>query len=284
MFYFSPVAAFILIPSFLMFEFEPLMHFHDYRSSHSNSNNDNQTTQIINDRIPQTDFLANNEIILTTVGLLLVSALLAFGLNISELMTIQHTSALTLCVIASFKFLLVLAITTVIFDHPFTETNFIGCLLSVIGIASYNYIKYKEIQALNNSNYNNGDNDGSDRKLMNNDENNGNNNEKQSLTSSMSSMTLNLDMEDSLNENSVDNSQYDFNNDSDDDNSENENGEEFNVRMIEMIHYKNSHSDNEKNNNHKKITNNSNNNNNNDSSKSSLAIKHSPSQSARAPD
>ncbi len=60
---------------------------------------------------------------------------------------IQATSALTLCVFSVFKFLIVIALSTVLFNYHLTGANQIGVTLSVLGIALYNYLKYQEIQA-----------------------------------------------------------------------------------------------------------------------------------------
>ena len=122
LFYFSPVAALVLIPAFFRLEASPL--FYPLPTAIS--------------------FVSPPEVVYQTVGMILSSALLAFALNLSELSLLQSTSALTLCVVATIKFLLVVVLTSVLFEHQVSAVNAVGCMLSVAGVAGYNYIKYKE--------------------------------------------------------------------------------------------------------------------------------------------
>ena len=121
--YFSPVAATVLTPAFFTLESSRLLH-------------------------PPADspsFVSPPSVITHTVLLILGGAILAFALNISELFVIQHTSALTLCVVATAKFILVVGMTTVLFGHRVTWVNVLGCGVSVVGVAAYNYLKYREV-------------------------------------------------------------------------------------------------------------------------------------------
>ena len=124
LFYFSPVAALVLVPTFYFLEWSDLLH-------------------------PSSDaisFIASPAIIYHTLALILSSAVLAFALNLAELSLIQSTSALTLCVVATVKFLLVVVLTSALFEHEISVLNAVGCCMSVVGVGGYNYIKYRELQ------------------------------------------------------------------------------------------------------------------------------------------
>ena len=124
LFYFSPVAAVVLVPGFFRLEW----------------------TALLNPSPPAISFVASSAVIYNTVGLILSSALLAFTLNLAELSLIQSTSALTLCVVSTVKFLLVVVLTSVLFEHEVSPINAFGCCVSVLGVAGYNYIKYCEFE------------------------------------------------------------------------------------------------------------------------------------------
>ena len=111
LFYFSPVAAIVLVPTFFQLEWSALL----YPSPDS------------------TSFVASPAVMYYTLGLILSSAVLAFTLNLSELSLIQSTSALTLCVVATVKFLLVVVLTSVLFEHEVSVVNAVGCCMSVAG-------------------------------------------------------------------------------------------------------------------------------------------------------
>jgi len=82
-----------------------------------------------------------------TAAILLSGAVLAFGLNMSELLLISHTSALTLCVCGIVKFVLVILITKRIFhaDDIVKPTNYIGIAITIIGVILYNILKFTEV-------------------------------------------------------------------------------------------------------------------------------------------
>ena len=124
LFYFSPVAALVLIPTFFGLEWTALLY----------------------PTPPAISFVASPAVVYHTVGLILSSALLAFTLNLAELSLIQSTSALTLCVVATVKFLLVVVLTSVLFEHEVSVINAVGCCVSVAGVAGYNFIKYAEYE------------------------------------------------------------------------------------------------------------------------------------------
>lgn len=115
LFYFTPVSAFCLIPTFFVIDYAKL-----------------------------TDSALMQNHIGVTAAIILVGALMSFGLNTSELLVLQATSALSLCVFGVCKFLLVIVFTTLLFHHELTTVNKIGCALSVLGVALYNVDKYQE--------------------------------------------------------------------------------------------------------------------------------------------
>lgn len=124
--YFSPVSITLLFPLFLFTERSDLI---------------------------ASSFITDDQQFTTVTMLILLGSLLAFGLNCSELFVIQYTSALTLCVLATVKFLFVIVITTYLFHHPLSPLNAIGCAVSVAGVAMYNCQKCFEIGCSSNAAY-----------------------------------------------------------------------------------------------------------------------------------
>ena len=124
LFYFSPVAALVLVPTFFRLEWTALLH----------------------PAADATSFVASPAVVYHTLGLILLSAVMAFALNLSELSLIQSTSALTLCVVSTVKFLLVVVLTSVLFEHEVSVVNAVGCCVSAVGVGGYNWIKYREFE------------------------------------------------------------------------------------------------------------------------------------------
>ena len=120
LYYFSPVSAVMLIPISITMEWT------DLRSS---------------------EVVATNDNIIFTILLILFGSILAFALNVSELFVIQITSALTLCVLASAKFLVVVWASQAIFEANTTMSwiNIYGNIISVVGVTLYNALKAYEM-------------------------------------------------------------------------------------------------------------------------------------------
>lgn len=66
-----------------------------------------------------------------------------FFSNMSEFVLLSHTSALTLIVVGIVKLLLIIILSTILFDHPLTTTNKIGIAIVIIGVIMYNYSRYQ---------------------------------------------------------------------------------------------------------------------------------------------
>jgi len=73
-----------------------------------------------------------------------VGGMLAFLLQLSELSLIKYTSALTMSVSGTAKLVLVVLLSSAMFAHEMTLFNKLGCTCVVLGVALYNYIRYKE--------------------------------------------------------------------------------------------------------------------------------------------
>ena len=116
LFYFTPVSALALLPLQLWLEFPSLTH-----------------SKFVSAGIWE-----------VTVAIILFGALMAFGLNCSELFVISETSALTLCIFGVLKFLMIVTLSWLLFAQRFTAVNQVGIAITIVSLIVYNSVKWYE--------------------------------------------------------------------------------------------------------------------------------------------
>lgn len=79
-----------------------------------------------------------------TLGFVMLGAAVAFMLNVSELLVVQNTGALTLCIVGILKFILIIPISVTVFGHSLNAANIIGIFVTSLGVAMYQYLKYRQ--------------------------------------------------------------------------------------------------------------------------------------------
>ncbi|GAC97721.1 permease of the drug/metabolite transporter [Pseudozyma hubeiensis SY62] len=82
---------------------------------------------------------------LKTIGLIAAPGFLAFGMNLAEFALIKRTSVVTLSVAGIFKEVLTIALASSVFGDELTPINVTGLCITILGIALYNYLKYRLI-------------------------------------------------------------------------------------------------------------------------------------------
>eukprot|EP00039_Didymoeca_costata_P008195 m.108960 g.108960 ORF g.108960 m.108960 type:complete len:405 (+) comp13988_c0_seq1:299-1513(+) len=85
------------------------------------------------------------DIWLTTVAIVLFGACIAFCLTLSEFLLVSFAGSLTLSIAGIAKELLTVGLAAcLVSGNSLTGINVLGLLVSIVGIAYYNYIKYQE--------------------------------------------------------------------------------------------------------------------------------------------
>ncbi|CAG8647463.1 5125_t:CDS:2 [Dentiscutata erythropus] len=83
----------------------------------------------------------NFETIIQTFGLMLLGGILAFCMTISEFALIKNTSTVTLSVAGISKEVVVIMLSVLIYQDKLTPLNILGLVVSIVGIAGYNYYR-----------------------------------------------------------------------------------------------------------------------------------------------
>ncbi len=81
----------------------------------------------------------------------LLSGVLSFALNVSSFVANKVTSALTLCIAANVKQVLLVAFSTVYFGDPVSFLNGLGILIVIIGSFNYGVVTIQESKASSSS-------------------------------------------------------------------------------------------------------------------------------------
>eukprot|EP00475_Leptophrys_vorax_P015213 TRINITY_DN21583_c0_g1_i3.p1 TRINITY_DN21583_c0_g1~~TRINITY_DN21583_c0_g1_i3.p1 ORF type:complete len:421 (-),score=102.70 TRINITY_DN21583_c0_g1_i3:839-2101(-) len=74
--------------------------------------------------------------------ILLMGVCLAFLINYLELLLVEASNALTLCVSGIMKLIVLIFVSAAIFGYQFTAWNVTGILLAITGVVGYNYLRF----------------------------------------------------------------------------------------------------------------------------------------------
>ncbi|KAG8181830.1 hypothetical protein JTE90_003977 [Oedothorax gibbosus] len=94
------------------------------------------------------DGLMNRTFNLLDLGLVLLSGLIAFLVNVSIYWIIGNTSAVTYNVVGQLKFCLTLIGGYLLFMEPILPIQFLGILITISGVSLYAYFKSQDNKAL----------------------------------------------------------------------------------------------------------------------------------------
>eukprot|EP00053_Salpingoeca_punica_P011539 m.102742 g.102742 ORF g.102742 m.102742 type:complete len:372 (+) comp15700_c0_seq2:600-1715(+) len=96
------------------------------------------------DRLMKSELLLQGsmEQALMTLLAVVVGSCLAFGLVLSEFLLVSHTSGLTLSVAGILKEICTILLAVIVTGEGLSAVNVLGLVVSIVGIAYYNYIKF----------------------------------------------------------------------------------------------------------------------------------------------
>lgn len=80
----------------------------------------------------------------TTWSIVILSATIAFGLNVTNFLVTQFTSAVTLQVLGNAKNVLTIVLSVWLFGNSVSLTSAIGCCITLFGVGLYNWAKSRK--------------------------------------------------------------------------------------------------------------------------------------------
>lgn len=84
---------------------------------------------------------------LKIISLIFAGGIVAFMMTISEYQLISTTSVVTMSIAGIFKEILTMVISVAVFGDKFTVNKIIGLVISLVGIAAYNYIRIMDMRS-----------------------------------------------------------------------------------------------------------------------------------------
>mmetsp|Transcript_9462 Transcript_9462/g.19386 ORF Transcript_9462/g.19386 Transcript_9462/m.19386 type:complete len:170 (+) Transcript_9462:906-1415(+) len=91
-------------------------------------------------------FLTDVDYMLKTCVLILAGALLAFLLDIFNLLMVRYTSALSSVVAGCIKTVIVILFSWLVFRNDITALNAFGYVICLLGVVWYNAMKYQKLK------------------------------------------------------------------------------------------------------------------------------------------
>jgi len=79
-----------------------------------------------------------------TWSVVVLSAMIAFGLNITNFLVTQYTSAVTLQVLGNAKNIITIVLSVWLFGNAVSYTSAVGCCITLCGVGLYNWAKMKK--------------------------------------------------------------------------------------------------------------------------------------------
>jgi solute carrier family 35 protein C2 len=80
-----------------------------------------------------------------TIALIIMGSCIAFGLVMSEFLLVHSTSSVTLSVAGIFKEICTISVAVLVSGENLTAMNVAGLIMSIIGIAYYNILKFRGV-------------------------------------------------------------------------------------------------------------------------------------------